>query len=187
MERRILRFLLILGLIFLFGWLVYQTTTILLYIVLSLVVALIGRPLYKLFDKIQNRKKHLPDAAKAGLTLISIFGILGGLIAVFVPMIFTEAQLLTKIDLKQVETALTPALEWFNALVDRLNIDPGSKFSESDIINYLFESLELSALPDLLNSIAGALGNLLVAVFSIAFMSFFFLKDKDLLTDVIIQ
>ena len=187
MERRILRFLLLLGLIFLFGWLVYETTTILLYVILSLVVALIGRPLYKLFDKIQIKKKHLPDAVKAGLTLISIFGILGGIIAVFVPMIFTEAQLLTKIDLKQVETALTPSLEWFNSLVDRLNIDPGSKFSESDIINYLFESLELSALPNLLNSVAGALGNLLVAIFSIAFMSFFFLKDKDLLTDVIIQ
>jgi len=187
MERRVLRFLFLLGLIVLFGWLIYQTTTIILYIILSLVVALIGRPIYGLFDKIQFKHKHLPDVVKAGLTLVAIFGILGGIIAVFIPMVFKEAQLLTNIDLAQVEDALTPALEWFNAIIHQLNIDPNSKFNEGEMISYLFERLELSALPDLLNSIAGTLGSLLIAIFSVAFITFFFLKDKDLLTDLVIQ
>jgi predicted PurR-regulated permease PerM len=187
MEQRILRFLFLLGLIFVFGWVVYQTTTIILYLLLSLVIALIGRPLFKLLDKIQIRKRNLPDALKAALTLLTIFGILGGIISYFVPMIFKEAQLLTKIDLDQVRSTLKPVLAWYNDTVARLNINPDSQVDESQLVRYLFDSLEFSALPDYLNSLVGALGNLMIAVFSIAFMSFFFLKDRELLTRVVLK
>jgi len=187
MERRILKFIAVLGLLFLLGWLVYESTTVIIYILLSLVVALIGRPLFKLLEKIRIRGKHLPDAVKAGLTLFAIFGILGGLLSFFMPMIFMEAQLLTKIDLEQVKATLSPGLEWFNHMVDRINLDPDSRVNEDYIIQHLFDGLNLSALPVFLNSVVGALGNLLIAVFSIAFMSFFFLKDRNMLTDVAME
>lgn len=182
MEKRILRFLLILGGLFLLGWLVYQTTTIIIYVLLSMVVALIGRPLMKLLDKVQIKGRQLPGAVKAGITLLAIFGILGGILSIFVPMIFAEAQLLTNIDLDKVKTALAPGLEWFNRMVDNVNLDPESKVSENEIIQHVFDGLELNALPKVLNSIVGALGNMLIAVFSIAFMSFFFLKDQGMMS-----
>lgn len=184
MERRILRFIAILGLLYLLGWLIYESTTVIIYILLSMVVALIGRPLIKVLDKIHIKGKEIPNPVKAALTLLVIFGILGGLLSFFVPMILMEAQLLTKIDLDQVRAALSPGLEWFNQMVDRIDLDSESKVSENNMLKHLFENLELSAFPVFLNSVVGALGNLLIAVFSIAFMSFFFLKDKDLLTKV---
>ena len=187
MERRILKFIALLGLLFLLGWLIYESTTIIVYILLSLVVALIGRPLFKLLERIQIRGKHLPNAVKAALTLLIIFGLLGGLLSFFVPMILMEAQLLTKIDLDQVKSALSPGLEWLNQMVNRINPDAGSEVNENSIVKHLFDSLELSAFPEFINSVIGALGNLLIAVFSIAFMSFFFLKDKDVLTNVAME
>lgn len=184
MERRILKFLAILGLLFLLGWLIYESSTVIIYILFSLVVALIGRPVFKLFERIQIKGKHLPDAVKAGLTLVVIFGLLGGLLSYFVPMILTEAQLLTNIDLDQIENALEPGLEWFNGIVDKIHLSPDNRVNENDILEHLFDSLEIGALPSFVNSIVGALGNLLIAVFSVAFMSFFFLKDRNMLTDV---
>lgn len=184
MERRILQFLLLLGLLFLFGWLIYQSTTIIIYILVSLVVALVGRPLIKALDKIQIKGKHLPSALKAALALLVIFGIMGGLLSIFVPMIIMEAQLLTTIDLKQVKTALEPGLRWFNEIIDQTPLDPDTKMSENDVLQHIFNSLSINALPSYLNSVVGTLGNLLIAVFSVAFMSFFFLKDRDLLTTV---
>ncbi len=187
MERRILKFLALLALLFLIGWLIYESTTVIIYILLSLIVALIGRPLFKLLERIQIRGRHLPDAVKAALTLFAIFGILGGILSFFVPMILMEAQLLTKIDLNQIKAALSPGLEWFNQMVDRINLEQETKVSENDIIQHLFDGLEIKALPNFLNSLVGALGNLLIAVFSVAFMSFFFLKDRNMLTDVAME
>lgn len=187
MERRILKVLAILGSLFLLGWLIYMSSTVIIYILLSLVVALIGRPLFKLLERIRIKERHLPDALKAGLTLLFIFGFLGGLLSFFVPMIIMEAQLLTKIDLEQVKSALSPGLEWVNRLAVQLNLDQDSEVNENDLIKHVFESLELSAFPGFLNSVVGALGNLLIAVFSIAFMSFFFLKDRNVLTSVAME
>ncbi len=184
MVRQFLRILLILAGLACLGWLVYNTTTILAYLLISMVVALIGRPLFNLFERIQIRGKHLPDSIKAAGTLLVIFGILSTLLSTFLPMIFTEAQLLTKIDLDQINQALGPALDSLNGLVSNIYPDNSHEFSEEQLIQYLFESLDLTALPDILNSVVGALGNLLIALFSIAFISFFLLKDKNLITDV---
>ena len=178
MVRQFLRILLILAGLACLGWLVYNTTTILAYLLISMVVALIGRPLFNLFERIQIRGKHLPDSIKAAGTLLVIFGILSTLLSTFLPMIFTEAQLLTKIDLDQINQALGPALDSLNGLVSNIYPDNSHEFSEEQLIQYLFESLDLTALPDILNSVVGALGNLLIALFSIAFISFFLLKVK---------
>lgn len=187
MERRILRVLAMLGALFLLGWLIYMSATVIIYILLSLVVALVGRPVFKALERIRIKEKRLPDSVKAALTLLVIFGIVGGMLSYFVPMILMEAQLLTKIDLEQVKGTLSPVLEWFNVQADRLNLAQGSKVNENDLVRHIFESLEFRAFPEFLNSVVGALGNLLIAVFSVAFMSFFFLKDRNLLTGVAME
>jgi predicted PurR-regulated permease PerM len=187
MEKRILKVLAILALLTLLGWLVYQASTIIVYILLAVVVALIGRPLFKVLERVQIKGRHLPDSLKAAITLIVIFGVIGGLLSVFVPMIVVEAQLLTTIDLDQVKEAMSPGLNWFNRMVDRINLDPDAKVDQNNLIQHIFDSLDIKAFPSFLNTIVSTLGNLLIAIFSVAFMSFFFLKDKDLLTDVVMK
>lgn len=187
MEKRILKFLALLGVLFVLGWLLYESSTIIIYILLAAVVALIGRPLFKTLERIQIRGRHLPNSVKAAITLIVIFGGIGGLLSIFVPMIVVEAQLLTTLDLDQVKEALSPSLNWFNGISEKINLNPDSKVDENRLVQHIYESLDLKAFPAFLNTIVATLGNLLIAVFSIAFMSFFFLKDKDILTDLVMK
>jgi len=187
MIKSFLRIVLVAGLLFLLGWLIYQSTTVISYIMIATVVGLIGRPLFNLMDRVTIRGKHLSDGIKAALTLLVIFGGIGGLLSAFLPLILSEAQLLTKIDLNQIKESLSPGLDWFNRMIDRFSPGNQQYYSESEVIQYLFDSLDLKALPQMLNSVVGAMGGLLIAIFSVAFISFFLLKDKNLLTDVLLK
>ena len=187
MINKFLRILLVAGLLFLLGWLVYQSTTIIIYILVSIVVALIGRPLFNMMDRLTIRGKHLSDGLKAALTLLVLFGLLGGLLSTFLPMIFSEAQLLTKLDLDQVKGAMSPGLDWFNRTFENLTPGNAQEYNETQVIQYVFDSLDISALPQLLNSFVGTMGSILIAVFSVAFISFFFLKDKNMMTQVVMK
>jgi predicted PurR-regulated permease PerM len=187
MIKNFLRIVFIGGLLFLLGWLIYETTTVITYILVAIILALIGRPLFNALDRLTIRGRHLSNGIKAAITLLVIFGLIGGLIGAFLPMILTEAQLLTKIDLEQIKSALSPSLDRFNQAVRRFSPGNSQEYSESEVIQYLFESLDLRAVPQVLNSLVGTAGNLLIAIFSVAFISFFFLKDKNLMTDVILK
>jgi predicted PurR-regulated permease PerM len=182
MASKVFRIVLTLGVLFLLGWLIYKSTSIIIYILLSMIVALIGRPLFNRLERLEFKGKKIPNTLNAAITLLAIFGIVGGLLGIFLPMIFTEAQLLTRLDLEQIKEAMGPGLDWFNRMVSRINPQGSQNYSEAEIIEHLFDSLDIGVLPEVLNSLIGALGNLLIALFSIAFISFFLLKDKNLLT-----
>lgn len=180
MMSKFLKLLLILCLLFVAGWLVYQSSAILVYLLIAGVVALIGSPIVTGLDALTIRGRHLPNGLKAALTLLVIFSVLGMLTWLFVPMIFAEAAVLTRFDPVQVENTLAPVLDWMNRNLTRLNPDH-SELDASALIGSIFTRLDISLLPSILNTIAGAFGNFLIGLFSVAFISFFFLSDREMI------
>lgn len=185
MVQNVLRILLIVAVIALGFWFLIEIQTIIIYVVVSWVVALIGRPLFKLLDQVSVRGRHLPAAVKSALTLIFILAVLVLTIGIFMPLIFDEARRLSSIDVASVKNSLQPAVASIKSVGEKYGIEPLRQINESQISNYVFDSVNFSAIPTLLNSALSIFGNLLVATFSVAFISFFFLKDKAMVTDVI--
>jgi predicted PurR-regulated permease PerM len=181
MIAKTLRLLLVLGLLALIGWILYTSRTILLYIVIAGVVTLIGRPIFNLLGKPHYKERYLSNSLKAGITLITVLLVVGGMLGYFLPAIFLEAQLLANIDVEEVKQGLSPILEWINRILIRLNISNGDEVTDVEVVEYLFDSIDLDVIPSIINSIAGILGNLLIAFFSVAFISFFLLRDHQLL------
>lgn len=186
MISKILKLLLILGLLFVLGWLIHQSTAILGYLLIAGVVALIGSPFITALDALAIKGYHIPDGVKAALALLLIFGIFGLLAALFVPLIFVEATVLTRFDPDKIEQTIEPALDWTNRTLSRINPDH-TTLDASELIASSFASLDISLLPTVLNSIAGAFGNFLIAVFSVAFISFFFLSDRQMVPRLVMM
>lgn len=185
MIKQVFRIILLLFGLFVLGWLVYEIKTILLYIAISFVVVLIGRPIMLTLDRISIRQKEIPNAIKAAITLLVVFMVFGSALGYFVPAIYEEAGLLANLDVDQITETLAPVLDQINAMVHRYNVDQEGDVGETDIVEYLFKSIDLDILPTVLNSLVGAFGNFLIAAFSVLFISFFFLKDKDLVINLI--
>ena len=82
--------------------LVFYLKTIVVYLIVSLVLALIGRPIMKLLSKIEIKKRDLPDAIKSVITLIVLLLLFSGFFAIFTPLVMEEARIISSIDFEAV-------------------------------------------------------------------------------------
>src|SRR5690606_11412267 len=90
---------LILAGILLLGYVLWVLRSILVYLVISAVLALLGRPLVEFFRKpVKGKKWKLPPGLAALLTLGVEVGILAALAAIFLPLITQEISYWQQID-----------------------------------------------------------------------------------------
>ena len=88
---------------FLLAW---QLKTIVGYVLISLVLALIGRPIMQLLKKPSCKGKKLPNGLRAAVTLLILFMFFSGVFSMFIPLVMEEARILSSIDFDQVSEGL---------------------------------------------------------------------------------
>ena len=162
--------------------LVFYLKTIVVYLIVSLVIALIGRPIMKLLSKIQVKKKDLPEGVKSFLTLIILLTIFSSFFALFTPLVMEEARIISSIDFEAVSIELAdPINDLENWLKDKHLLE-----QQSSIDNEIGQLFSLTDVKSIFNSAIGILGNSLIALFSILFITFFFLKEKKLYNNLLL-
>lgn len=160
-------------------------STIVAYVLISVVLSFVGRPLVEFLGKLKYKKHIIPVGICAAISLVLIWFVLILFFRTFIPLVVSEAEEFSKID---VQSALANLKEPIHKLEDI-----ASKYSTSgepvDFLKLLSEKiisvLEISKVSSLFGSVAGVLGNIFVALFSISFITFFFLKDGSLFGDTI--
>jgi predicted PurR-regulated permease PerM len=160
---------------------------IVVYILVSGVLSIIGRPLVDLLCRIRFRRWHFPRTLGALLTLIIIWGIIVGFFYVFVPLITEQIDQLSGIDSGRIVQIIEGPIKKVEDLFRAFNKDISKEVSlQQYIIAKVSGVLNINLLQNFISSIAGTLGNILVAVFSITFITFFFLKDQQLFYESIL-
>ena len=176
-----------------FGLIAYYFSDLLMYLIIGWLLAMIGQPLMRFFQKyvrIGKKWKAGPNIA-AILTLFSYFILLGVIVTLFVPLVVDQAQNLTEVKRDDITEALNVPLsqanDWLkgNGLVsDTLsNQELVNKLSDFEVISTEDASLNIFGA---FTSIISLAGNLLIGIFSIIFITFFFLRDNDILTNFIV-
>lgn len=162
--------------------LIFYLKTIVVYLIVSLVLALIGRPIMKLLNKIQIKKRNLPDALKSIFTLLGLLTLFTGFFALFTPLVMEEARIISNIDFEAVSLELEdPINDLENWLKDKHLLN-----TESSIDDEIRQLFNLTDVKSIFNSAIGILGNSIIAIFSILFITFFFLKEKKLYSDFLL-
>ena len=151
----------------------YLLQSLLIYIIVGAIISLIGRPI-TVFLK---QKLKFSNGLSAIGTMTFFIVLLFGLFSLFIPLIVQQSEILSLIDVNALE-----------AKVNQLLIEMGSYFNwhETNWRNWLFQndlmgSLNLNALPEFLNNLLGWLSGFTIGLFSVLFISFFLLKDAQLL------
>jgi len=75
---------------------------ILAYILISAVISIMGHPMVRFFDSLHIRKIKFPHALSSLLALLIIIAVFFALIFTFVPLIVSEANVISKIDVNMV-------------------------------------------------------------------------------------
>ena len=179
---KILKYILIVLAIVLFGVIAWYLSAILLYLIISAVIALIGRPLVEYISKIKIKGKNIPEAIGAGITLLTIWVVMLAFFIIFIPLVIKEGKNLSTINVNDVVENLQQPLSKLEKVYNEYKAGENHKSLEEVARERLKSLLSISNITNVFSSITNVLGNIFIAIFSISFITFFFLKEKNIVT-----
>jgi len=154
-------------------WFLYKIQSILLYITFAAVISLMGRPL-ALFLK---RRLKFNNTLAVVTTLFITIALFLSVFLLFVPIIAEQGQLIGEIDINEVGDDLDRLNQEISDYFDVEKLNFLELIKQTDLMQFF----DLKAIPDIINNFLSGFGALLIGLFSVLFISFFFLKDSKLL------
>lgn len=147
---------------------IFKLSTVLIYIIVSIVFSLIANPVV-LF--LRNKLKFKNILAVITTLFLFLFLVIS-FVLMFVPLIVSQGENLSLLDIPSLEKNYTELVQNLSIYLAKYNID---FFKVLDSIN--FDS-SLNFIPKLVNNLISILGNFGMGLASVFFISFFLLKDR---------
>lgn len=151
---------------------------LLVYLLLAAVIALIGRPIV-IFLKIKLKFGNL---LATSITLLLLVSTILGVVSLFIPLVIQQGENLSLLNLNALEENLNQLLKEISGYFKLEE----SNFKDSASFKSLFNVENLEAIPEFLNYLLSLVGSFTVGLFSVTFISFFFIKDSRLLENAIL-
>lgn len=186
MKNFIRNILILAGIVFVV-FCVWYFREIVIYILVAGVLSIMGRPLVDLFDRIKIRKISIPKAVSALLALLIIWGLIFLFFYIFVPLVASQIQQLSSIDSEQLVKIIEEPIRKTENLLRALNPDLEELSVRAYIASKITDILSIEFVQDMIGSAARTMGNIVIAFFSISFITFFFLKDQHLFFESIVM
>lgn len=171
--------LLIVGLLF---------SDILIYIIISLIISTILRPLVGYLNSLYFFGVKFPKV----FTIFIAFGVLIGIMALFVglfvPLISEQIQILSKLDYEAVYDKISIPIQAFeDFLINSIPTIGETGFIIDRLKESLFNFASTLDFSNIINNFLSITGSVFVAVLAVSFITFFFLYEKGLARRKFIQ
>ena len=172
----ILRALAILLGVFLLGYFILKIQSVIIYIIIAAILSLIARPIIIFL----RRKLKFPNTIAVVTTMLLFLGIITGVIILFIPLITEQGKSLSLLQVDELQQNIQNIFNQITSYFSTRGIDVLGELKNVDFVS------QFEAIPNLLNYVLGTVGSLSVGLFSILFISFFFMKDSHLLKNGVI-
>ena len=180
---RLARYLIIAATIAILACLCWYFKSVLVYVIVAFVVSLLAQPLMRLMRKLRIRGKSLPDGLLAIIAIVFILGILILVVTQVVPVvtrIVRDAAVLNS------ATAAGNPMDRINDWIVGLFPGLGPDFNVITVVmDKLKEVADLSNVTAVISSVTSVVTGLVVGLFSIVFISFFFVRDDTLFRKIV--
>ena len=182
---RLARYIIIAAVIVLVAWLCRTFSNVLIYIIAAFVVSLIGQPLMRLLRKIRIKGKSAPDWL---LSILVIVIILGGLLLVVTQVIPVVTRIVRDASVLKSSSLDGNPLDRINDWIVGLFPGLGANFDLIGLlVNKLKEVTNLTNVTAVISSVTSIVSGIAVGLFSIVFISFFFIRDEKLFRKIVLS
>ena len=169
------------------GW---YFRNVIIYVILAAVVSLLGKPVMNLLRHVKIRNKSMPDWLQAVLVIVFILSIF---LVIFTQVIPVVVGIVQKIFDNLSASDYSLPVDTYTASVNAVNSWMISHFPqfgpdfriESAIGSFLRKTFDLTSLSSLIEYIASFFVSFGVGIFSVVFISFFFIKDPMLFRKIV--
>ena len=160
--------------------------SVLVYILVAVVISLIAKPLMTGLRKVAVKGKKAPDWILAAVTLLVVIGFLTAMIVLIIPLVSSIVKDVSMSNIESAAKSIAAPLAELNAFLRDSFPSLGSDFRLEMLIGQEVQHLvDLSEFSSWIGSAASLLGSIGVGIFSVAFISFFFIKDDGLFTTIV--
>ena len=150
----------------------YQIQSVIGYVAIAAVISLVGRPIV-LF--LEHRIKFKNTLAVI-VTMVVLLGLFLGLVGLFIPLVIKQGHNLSLLNIDELQTNIENLYAEIISYFNLHQIDLEQSIKESNLLS----KIDYSLIPNFLNSVVSGLGSFSIGLFSVLFISFFFLKDSRL-------
>ena len=172
-AKGIVRAILYLTLIGLGLYAIHLLRSLIVFIAIAAITSLIGRPITVFLKQKLKFGNTIAVVSTMSILVLLLFGV----ISLFVPLIIQQGENLSLLDVNALEMKINQLFEEIAIYFNWQETNWKNWLLEKDWMN----TLNLEVLPEFLNSLLGWVSGFTIALFSILFISFFLLKDAQLM------
>ena len=167
----ILRALAIVAGIVLLLFLLYKIQSVIIYLVIATILSLIARPILIFM----TQKLKFPNIFATILVMCLFLLTIMGIISMFIPLIKEQGHNISLLNTDELRRRIVNLFHEIDIYFSARRINIFRELKNIDLTS------NIASIPSLLNSLMGVVGTFSMGLFSVLFITFFFLKDKNLL------
>ena len=115
-------------------FLIWYFSSVVIYILVSAVLAIMGRPVVSWLLKLRISGRTMPRWAAASITLVVIMAVLLGILSLFIPLIFSKINEFAHLDFASVLASVEEPIAHAQAYMQRTFAMPETSFSLTDTL-----------------------------------------------------
>lgn len=167
-------------------YLLWFFSDIVIYILISAVLGIIGRPLVSRITALKIRGKSISRSIAALLTTVVMWVLFATFFSIFIPLIFNKLSEFSNLDIAQVVSSInSPIIAIQNYLSDTFAISMREFSLTETLASSIRDWLNLDMVNSVVGSFVSTATDFVIALFSVTFITFFFLKEDDLFYSMI--
>jgi len=157
----------------------YLFSNILIFILLAIIFASVGSPLMQLLQRIKIRNRSCSSSLAAAITLMVLVGVISLILYILIPFVVKEIEYVSSID----PTLYTLAIENWLQQADKFLYEYGFLNDNEHLGDLLLTQMKSFlgsiSVSGIIGNIISFTGTLFILLFSVIFLSFYALKDKE--------
>lgn len=161
-------------------------SSIIAYVLVAAVISFLGKPIIDLLGKIKIRNYELSDGIKAALAVICLWAIFILFFSTIIPLVINEFQSLGNVSLNNIMGKLESPINDVGNFLKRYGMIDANQDMQQYLSDNLSSLVDVARVRSMFGSLAGTVSGIFVALFSVTFISFFFLKDSRLFTSMVL-
>lgn len=159
---------------------------VIIYILLAVVVSLISQPIMTLLQKVRIKGRKAPDWLLAIFTICLVILLFLMVVTLIIPVVSGIVKGISLSSIENTARQISVPLAEFNDFLKSTFPKLGNDFRiEVALLNEMKTILDVSAFSSVIGSAASMVSSIGIGLFSIVFISFFFIKDSSLFSKMV--
>ena len=154
-------------------------------ILLALILAFMGTPIQNLLQKFHIGKFHFSRTITTILTLLSLVSIFTLLGYIIVPLFISQAMEFANLDVYKIADYYAEPINKIENFLFEYQLLPPDKNLETVVSSYILDTLNTLNITNIADATINLTSNIVMGTFIVLFITFFFLKDNNLVNKFI--